>query len=96
VLHASLFILTNFALSYLIISDRLAKIALGFDDNISPREVVAKYGDSMVKEGKMSARTLARVKRIASAHANSVEHFPFFFGAMVRDAVYLFPQSCCG
>jgi hypothetical protein len=81
--HAAGFIITNFFISYIFTASRPFKAYYGFDHNVCPREDLTKYGDALVQKGRLSARALARVKRLEAAHANSMEHFPFFFGSMV-------------
>jgi hypothetical protein len=48
------------------------------DHNCSPREDVTKYGEAMVKEGKITRSQLATVKRWEGAHANCIEGFAMF------------------
>ena len=56
-------------------------MAVGLDHNASPREDVARYGEAAVRAGKLSRRRLEQVKRMQSAHENSVEGFAFFVAA---------------
>ena len=43
----------------------------------------------MVKEGKLSAKQLAMVKRWESAHANAVEGYTLFVAGVVSTAFFL-------
>ena len=54
------------------------KQKLGIDHNVSPREDLNKYGEKAVQSGKITAAQLRMLRRMESAHANAVEHFPFF------------------
>ncbi|TVY13371.1 hypothetical protein LARI1_G008903, partial [Lachnellula arida] len=80
---ASTFLIGNFIYAYAILSTRFIKRRYKLDHNDSPREDVAKYGEAMVKEGKLSAKQLAMVKRWESAHANSVEGYTFFVAGVL-------------
>jgi len=80
---ASTFLISNFIYAYAILSTRFIKQRYRFDHNGSPREDVAKYGEAMVKEGKLSAKQLAMVKRWESAHANAVEGYTFFVAGVL-------------
>lgn len=62
-------------------SARGAKIYYGIDNNVAPREDLSKYGEAAVKAGKLSQRTLNKLKRQEAAHANAVEGYPLFVAA---------------
>ncbi|TVY56065.1 hypothetical protein LCER1_G003706 [Lachnellula cervina] len=81
---ASTFLIGNFIYAYAILSTRFIKRRYKLDHNDSPREDVAKYGEAMVKEGKLSAKQLAMVKRWESAHANAVEGYTFFVASVMQ------------
>ncbi|CAD6445111.1 faf79501-636d-4f1f-96bd-863a202b5ebd-CDS [Sclerotinia trifoliorum] len=81
--HTVPYILANRTLSYLLAS-RHWKQYYGFDHNESPRYDIEEYGKRMVQEGKLTRRQLDRVKRVQSAQSNSIEHFGFFWGCIVR------------
>jgi len=53
------------------------------DHQVSPRYDLATYGEAAVKSGKITQAQLDRMKRVESAHANSVEHYPVFVAAML-------------
>ena len=76
--HAAYFIIANWFFAYCNLSPRFAKMAVGIDHNSSPREDLSKYGDAAVKEGKCSRRRLGQIRRMQSAHENSVEGFTLF------------------
>ncbi|TVY46953.1 hypothetical protein LOCC1_G003230 [Lachnellula occidentalis] len=80
---AATFLISNFIYAYAILSTRYIKNRYKFDHNSSPREDVAKYGEAMVREGKLSAGQLAMVKRWESAHANAVEGYTFFVAGVL-------------
>ena len=79
--YAPAFLLANWFFAYCDLSPRLAEMAVGIDHNSSPREDHDKYGDAAVQEGKLSRRRLGQMKRMLSAHENSVEGFTFFVAA---------------
>lgn len=56
-------------------STRYKKVYLGIDNNVAPRADLATYGEAAVKSGKVSRRTLTRLKREEAAHANVIEDF---------------------
>ncbi|OCL11767.1 hypothetical protein AOQ84DRAFT_430215 [Glonium stellatum] len=69
------FLIFNFFFAYGILSSRTLKQYYGIDHNVSPREDLAKYGESAVREGKITRKQLEMLKRNESAHANAVENF---------------------
>lgn len=44
---------------------------------------MSKYGEAMIKEGKLSRETLDMEKRMEAAQANALEGFPLFVGSLV-------------
>lgn len=76
-------IIWQFLFAYGILSSRTLKQYYGIDHNVSPREDLAKYGNAAVTSGKITQKQLNQLKRLESAHANSVEHFPLFVGALI-------------
>jgi uncharacterized MAPEG superfamily protein len=62
-------------------STRGSKMRLGLDHNVLPREDLSKYGEAAVKAGKISQKTLNKLKRKEAAHANAVEGYPLFVAA---------------
>ncbi|KAF3387460.1 hypothetical protein F1880_001454 [Penicillium rolfsii] len=85
--HAASLLLANWVIAYLWTSNRLHRISLGIDNNVAPREDLATQGQAAVKAGKLSQRTLNRLKREEAAHANSMENFSVFAAATLI-AVY--------
>lgn len=75
------FLVANWAFAYCLMSPRVSKMRLGLDHNVSPREDLSKYGEAAVKEGKISQKTLNKLKRQEAAHANAVEGYPLFVAA---------------
>lgn len=73
--------MANWAFAYALMSTRGSKIRLGLDHNVAPREDLSKYGEAAVKAGKISQRTLNKLKRQEAAHANAVEGYPLFVAA---------------
>lgn len=76
--YAPMFTLANWLYAYCTLSPRFAKMAVGLDHNLSPREDLSKYGDAAVQAGKLSRRRLEQIRRMQSAHENSVEGFTLF------------------
>lgn len=77
-------ILAAFAGSHLILQHRIPKLFLGVDNNVYPREDLrGENGEALVASGKISRRTLARLRRWEAAHYNAVENLPVFIGAIV-------------
>lgn len=76
------FLAFHFIFAYGVLSSRTLKQWYGIDHNASPREDLAKYGDAAVKSGKITQKQLNMLRRNESAHANAVENYAFFVGAM--------------
>lgn len=85
--YAASFIIGNFFLAYALFSTRFLKGYYKFDHNVLPRQDVDKYGPKAVKDGKLSQPALDMIRRNEGAHANAVEHFPFFIGTMVSGVI---------
>lgn len=81
--YAATFITLNFVLAYVLFSTRPLKNYYKLDHNASPREDISKYGPQAVQKGQITQSTLDVLKRNEACHANSMDHFPFFIGAMV-------------
>jgi hypothetical protein len=79
--YAAGYVIFNFISAFLALSSRGIKVANGIDNNASPRQDLAVFGERAVAEGKMTRATLKKIQRWEAAHANAVEHFPFFFGS---------------
>ncbi|KUJ17918.1 uncharacterized protein LY89DRAFT_683903 [Mollisia scopiformis] len=75
---ASTFLIWNFLHAYAFMSTRFIKNYYKFDHNSAPREDVEKYGEKMVKDGKLTAGQLAMVKRWEAGHENCVEGYTLF------------------
>lgn len=71
----------NIVFSYSVLTSRPLKQMSGIDNNVSPREDVAKYGEAAVREGKLGRAQLNRIKRVESAHANAVENLPLLMSS---------------
>jgi uncharacterized MAPEG superfamily protein len=71
----------NWFLAYCFMSIRGEKLYYGLDHNVSPREDLYKYGERAVQAGKLSRRTLEKLKRKEAAHANAQEGYPLFVAA---------------
>ncbi|KAK1819114.1 hypothetical protein LTR12_006429 [Friedmanniomyces endolithicus] len=80
---AASYIITHFALAYLVLASRTLKQIYGIDHNVSPREDLSKHGDAAVRSGKITQRQLEQLRRTESASANSVENYTLFVGAML-------------
>ena len=73
----------HFIYAYGILSSRTLKQWYGIDHQVSPREDLAKYGETAVREGKITCRQLDMLKRNEAAHANSVENFTLLVAAIL-------------
>lgn len=80
---APYYLMFNIVLSYSVLTTRPLKQMAGIDNNVSPREDVTKYGETAVREGKLSRAQLERIKRLESCHANSVENLPILMSALL-------------
>lgn len=76
------FIIANFLLTYIVGSSRFAKVSLGIDNNVAPREDLVKAREA-VKAGKITQEQLDRVGRIEAAHYHGIEHFPVIVGSLL-------------
>jgi len=76
-------VIFNFFFAYVVLSARFLKMSYNIDHNISPREDLVKYGDKYVQDGKITRQQLDLMKRNEAAHANAMEHFPVFVGAVL-------------
>ncbi|TVY71484.1 hypothetical protein LSUE1_G008483, partial [Lachnellula suecica] len=74
------FLISHFLFAYIFLSARGVKRHFKLDHNLAPREDVAKYGEAMVREGKLSRKQLDLVKRWEAAHANAVEDTASLWG----------------
>lgn len=77
------FLAFHFLWAYGILSSRTLKQWYGIDHQVSPREDLAKYGEAAVRDGKITRKQLDMLKRIESAHANSVENYSFLVGSLL-------------
>ena len=76
-------VIFNFFFAYVVLSARFLKMTCNIDHNVSPREDLTKYGDKYIKDGKITRDQLDLMKRNEACHANSMEHFPVFVGAVL-------------
>ncbi|KAK0873697.1 hypothetical protein LTR87_011846 [Friedmanniomyces endolithicus] len=90
---AASYIITHFALAYLVLASRTLKQIYGIDHNVSPREDLGKYGDAAVCSGKITQKQLEQLKRMESASANSVENYTLFVGAMLFETMAGVPAT---
>ncbi|KAJ6130975.1 hypothetical protein N7523_001435 [Penicillium sp. IBT 18751x] len=81
--YAAGFLVANWVFAYALMSTRGTKMRLGLDNNVAPREDLSKYGEAAVQAGKISQRTLNKLKRQEAAHANAVEGYPLFVAAII-------------
>ncbi|KAJ5684859.1 uncharacterized protein N7477_001204 [Penicillium maclennaniae] len=91
--YAAGFLVANWGFAYALMSTRGTKIRLGLDNNVAPREDLSKYGEAAVQAGKISQRTLNKLKRQEAAHANAVEGYPLFVAAMLLSVVAGVPHK---
>ncbi|MCJ1389723.1 hypothetical protein MMC18_002580 [Xylographa bjoerkii] len=80
--YAPAFVGLHFVLAYCVLAPRHLKQIYGIDHNVSPREDLAKYGDVAVQSGKITPKQLAMMRRNESAHANAIENYILFVGAI--------------
>jgi uncharacterized MAPEG superfamily protein len=80
--YAPAFLSFHFIWAYGVLSSRTLKQWYGIDHNESPRYDLDKYGNDAVKSGKITQKQLDMLRRNESAHANSVENYAFFVGAI--------------
>ncbi|KGO67487.1 Glycoside hydrolase, family 28 [Penicillium italicum] len=81
--HASALLMVNWFFAYILTSPRGAKMRLGIDHNVNPRDDLATYGEAAVQSGKITRGTLDKLKRQTSAHANVQEGFTLFVAAIL-------------
>jgi uncharacterized MAPEG superfamily protein len=79
---APAFVSFHFIFAYCVLAPRHLKQIYGIDHNVSPREDLAKYGDAAVKSGKITQKQLEMMRRNESAHANAIENYILFVGAI--------------
>ncbi|KAH7382656.1 hypothetical protein DE146DRAFT_669400, partial [Phaeosphaeria sp. MPI-PUGE-AT-0046c] len=72
----------HFIWAYGVLSSRTLKQWYGIDHNESPRYDLDKYGAQAVTSGKITQKQLNMLRRNESAHANAVENYAFFVGAI--------------
>lgn len=73
----------NFMFAFVFLAARPLKIRYKIDHNINPREDLIKYGEKYLADGKLTRSQLNLLKRNEAAHANAMEHFPLFVGAVL-------------
>lgn len=83
----------NFVLAYLALSPRTLKQKYRLDHNVSPRDDIARFGEKAVQDGKITREQLNMIKRNDAAHANSMEHYPFFVASILFATVAKVPNS---
>jgi len=71
-------LILNFLIAYAGTSTRFVKQSLGLDHNVNPREDLSVHGPRAVEKGRITQAQLDALRRLEAAHANAVEHFPFF------------------
>jgi len=80
--YAPAFLSFHFIWAYGVLSSRTLKQWYGIDHQESPRYDLDKYGNEAVKSGKITQQQLDMLRRNEAAHANSVENYAFFVGAI--------------
>jgi uncharacterized MAPEG superfamily protein len=81
--YGPVFLGFHFLWAYGVLSSRTLKQWYGIDHNESPRDDLAKHGEAAVREGKLTRKQLDQLKRIESAHANSVENYALLVGSVL-------------
>ncbi|KAI5199906.1 hypothetical protein E4T39_05937 [Aureobasidium subglaciale] len=78
------FLLANFLLSYVLTTTRFQKSSYGCDNNINPRyDLESPRAEQLVSKGKLTQAQLEQLRRIQSAHSNSMEHYTVFTAAVL-------------
>ena len=80
---APYYLLFNIFVTYIALPSCLWKNLYGIDNNVSPRDDLAEFGEVAVREGKLTQAQLNKIVRIESAHANAVENLPVLIGALL-------------
>jgi len=80
--YAPAFLCFHFVFAYGVLSSRTLKQWYGIDHNESPRYDLDRYGAAAVAEGRITQKQLDMLRRNESAHANAVENYAFFLGAV--------------
>jgi len=80
--YSPAFLAFHFIFAYGILSSRTLKQWYGIDHNASPREDLSKHGDAAVQSGKITQKQLDMLRRNEAVHANAVENYTFFVGAV--------------
>ncbi|THY17099.1 hypothetical protein D6D01_07563 [Aureobasidium pullulans] len=70
------FLLGNFLFSYVVTTTRFQKTSYGCDNNINP-------ATTSNLPGKLTTEQLEQLRRIQSAHSNSMEHYTVFVAAIL-------------
>ncbi|KAF7587210.1 hypothetical protein BBP40_007547 [Aspergillus hancockii] len=73
--YAPGFLIFHFVFAYGLLSSRTLKQYYGIDNNVSPRQDLTKYGETAVREGKITRAQLEKLQRNEAAHANAVENY---------------------
>lgn len=80
--YAPAFLSFHFIWAYGVLSSRTLKQWYGIDHNESPRYDLDKYGADAVASGKITQKQLDMLRRNEAAHANAVENYALFVGAV--------------
>lgn len=82
------FLLANFLLSYICTSTRIQKLGLRIDNNMNPRyDLVSPRAEKLVSTGRITQEQLDQMRRVQSAHSNSMEHYTVFVAAVLSAIV---------
>ncbi|KAJ5715658.1 Membrane-associated eicosanoid/glutathione metabolism (MAPEG) protein [Penicillium malachiteum] len=81
--YVATYLLVNWALAYIFMSPRGAKIYYGVDNNVSPREDLRTLGEAAVRTGRLEQRVLDKLKREEAAQANTIEGFSLFVASIL-------------
>jgi hypothetical protein len=87
------FLAWNWCFAYVALSSRPWKQACGIDHNGNPRQDVAKYADTAIREGKMTRAQLERIQRVEAAGANSTDGFAFFASSGKVPYLHIIPVA---
>ena len=82
------FLLANFLLSYICTSTRIQKLGLRIDNNMNPRyDLASPRAEKLVSTGRITQEQLDQMRRVQSAHSNSMEHYTVFVAAVLSAIV---------
>lgn len=89
------FLAWNWFYAYCVLASRTPKQWYGIDHNANPRQDLKKYGETAVKEGKLTRAQLEQIQRIEAASANATEGYIFFTASGTLPCTHASSSSRC-